>query len=201
MRPAWGRQSGDQPTGRSTFGDLLIAQVTANGTATASPSGWTLIDEVTSDDNCAAPVLPDGIGQRTGLLPFVFLLRPWRRWHWWWRCGASRSFRRSLLPTARLAWVVQRTNGGRGGRCPRMVLYWSLAAPTAGAVSPSAPMLAAAAANTQAGQNGVGVAASYQLGLPVGLSGTRSAGASNAAWTAQMIALPCARRLKLFCRR
>ncbi|MBV2193417.1 MAG: hypothetical protein KUL81_08780, partial [Azonexus sp.] len=29
------------------FGDLLIAQVTVNGTATASPpSGWTLIDEV-----------------------------------------------------------------------------------------------------------------------------------------------------------
>ena len=176
--------------GGLAFGDLLIAQVTVNGTATASPpSGWTLIDEVTSDDN------RQRLFYRTA------------------SASEPASYSFSFSSSARAAGTVVAMRGVEV-ISPVFAAYseagGSSSEPTAGevavpkdgsalvaffgsangsAVSPSAPMLAAAAANTQAGQNGVGVAASYQLGLPVGLSGTRSASASNAAWTAQMIAL------------
>lgn len=172
------------------FGDLLIAQVTVNGTATATPpSGWTLIDEVTSDDN------RQRLFYRTA------------------SASEPASYSFSFSSSARAAGTVVAMRGVEV-ISPVFAAYseagGSSSAPTAGevavpkdgsvlvaffgsangsAVSPSAPMLAAAAANTQAGQNGVGVAASYQLGLLVGLSGTRSASASNAAWAAQMIAL------------
>ena len=172
------------------FGDLLIAQITVNGAAIASPpSGWTLIDEAAS-----------GNSRQRLFYRTVSASEP-----------ASYSFSFSVSARAAGAVVAMR---GVEVISPIFAAYsaagGSSSAPTAGevavpkdgsallaffgsangsAVSPLAPMVAAAAANTQAGQNGVGVAASYQLCLPVGLSGTRSASASNAAWTAQMIAL------------
>lgn len=172
------------------FGDLLIAQVTVNGTATATPpSGWTLIDEIASGNTRQ------------------------RLFHRTASASEPASYAFSFSSSARAAGTVVAMRGvevvspvfaaySEAGGSSNMPTAGEVAVPKDGsallaffgsangsAVSASAPLATAAAANTLAGPNGVGVAAAFQLALPLGLSGTRSASASNAAWTAQMIAL------------
>lgn len=175
------------------FADVLIAQIAVNpSTASISaPSGWTLIDEVVSDR----------VRQRL-YSKAVTNSEP-----------ASYSF--SLTPSARVVAGVVAMRGAellspvfsayseRIGNSTQAIAD-EVSVPLAGSVllaffgadngnntlTANPALTQAFADQTGAGPNGVSIAAGYQLGMPIGTTGTRSASIGSAVdWAAQMVAL------------
>lgn len=175
------------------FGDLLIAQVAVNPATSAIsvPSGWTLIDEVVSDN------VRQRLYSRT-----VANVEP-----------VSYTF--SLAPSARVAAGVVAMRGaelvspvfsayseriGNSNQAIANEVSVALAGSALLAffgIDNGNTALTANPALTQAfvdqsgaGPNGVSIVAGYQLGMAIGTTGTRSAAIGSAFdWGAQMVAL------------
>lgn len=177
--------------GSLAFGDLLLAQVTVNGagiTATA-PSGWILIDEVVSGAARQRLFYRTASGSET--VSYSFTL-------------SSAVHAAGTIVAIRGAEIISPifssySEAGGSSTTPiasevpvamdGSALLAFFGSASGSAVNVTAPLNLAAQANTSGGGSGVGVAAGYQPGLTIGLSGSRSATAGNAAWVTQMIAL------------
>jgi MSHA biogenesis protein MshQ len=175
------------------FADLLIAQISVNpaSSSISAPSGWTLIDEVVSD-NVRQRLYARSVANSEPV-SYTFSLAPSAR-----VAAGVVAMRGAEMISPVFSAYSERIGSSTLATANEVSVAIAGSALVAffgadngnNALTANPALTQAFADQSSAGPNGVSIVAGYQLGMAIGTTGTRSASIGSAVdWGAQMVAL------------